>query len=150
LAVDTLAAFFVLNTQAPFSSDPAVRVRADQQLAEMDSFFTAHASARQKFVCSHVPLFVLDRNEPDGYFSIPSAYRKKILAIMDKHHVKNYLAGHFHMSGTVEGGGIEVFIQTALSFQRVAGSKRGYYVFTVTPGSVRRDFYPLVQTERGR
>ncbi len=143
LAVDTLAAIFVLNAQAPVSSDPAVRARADQQLAEMDSFFTAHASARQKFICSHGPLFVLDRNEPDAYFSIPNAYRKKILGIMDRHHVKNYLAGHFHMSAEIEGEGIKEFIQTALSFQRVAGSRRGYYVFTVTPGSVRRDFFPL-------
>jgi predicted MPP superfamily phosphohydrolase len=144
IAVDTLAAFFVLNSQASVSNDPAVLVRADQQLAEMDSFFTQHASARQKFVCSHVPLFIESRDETDAYFNIPTVYRKRILALMDKHGVKTYLAGHRHESGMARSGDITVFSQTALSFQLGTGNRRGYYIFTATPDTVLRDFFPLV------
>jgi 3',5'-cyclic AMP phosphodiesterase CpdA len=144
IAVDTLAAFFVLNSQAPVSSDPAVLVRAAQQLAEMDSFFTAHASARQKFVCSHIPLFIESRDERDSYFNIPAAYRKRIAALMDRYGVKTYLAGHRHENGMACSGGITVFSQTALSFQLSDGNQRGYYLFTVTPDTVLRAFFPLI------
>jgi 3',5'-cyclic AMP phosphodiesterase CpdA len=147
IAEDSLAAFFVLNSQAPISSDPATRARADQQLAEMDSFFTAHAPARQKFVCSHVPLFIQSRNEADAYFNIPTAYRNRIMKLMDKHGVKIYLAGHRHEDGVARSGGITVYAQTALSFQLGTANRRGYYVFTVTPDSVQRTFYPLVPGE---
>ena len=144
ITVDSLAAFFVLNSQASVSNDPAVLVRADQQLAEMDSFFSSHASARQKFVCSHIPLFVESSNEADSYFNISIAYRKRIVALMDKHGVKTYLAGHRHESGIGRSGGITVFSQTALSFQLGDGNQRGYYVFTVTADSVLRAFLPLI------
>jgi hypothetical protein len=142
--VDTLAAFFVLNTQAPVSSDPEVKARSELQLAEMDSFFTAHAAAPQKFACSHVPLFIQDRAEADAYFNIPSAYRKRIIEIMDRHGVKTYLAGHRHENGVAKSGGITVFAQTALSFQLGTEGRRGYSEFTVTRDSVERTFHPVV------
>lgn len=148
IAVDSLAALFVLNSQAPISNDPDARARADQQLAEMDSFFTAHAWARQKLVCSHIPLFIKTRNEADSYFNVPTVYRNRILALMDKHGVKYYLAGHRHESGVSESGGITVFSQTSLSFQLGTEHRRGYYVFTVTRDTVQRGFFPLVPPDR--
>lgn len=148
-AVDSLAAFFVLNTQAPISDDPTVLARADQQLAEMDTFFTEHASAPQKFVCSHVPLFIQAWNEADdAYFNITTAYRNRILAVMNKHGVKYYLAGHRHVDGVTSNGGITVYFNTALSFQLGTGNHRGYYVYTVTRGGVTRDFFPPVPDGR--
>ena len=147
LAFGGLAAFFVLNTQAPVSNDPAVFARADQQLAEMDSFFTVHGSARQKFVCSHVPIFVQTQEEADAYFNIPTAYRKRILALMHKHGVKTYLAGHRHENGVARSGGITVFSNTALSFQLGTDKRRGYNAFTVTPDTVMRQFVPLDAAE---
>jgi len=144
IAVDSLAAIFVLNSQAPVSNDPAVIAHAEQQLVEMDSFFAAHASARQKFVCSHVPVFIETGDEADSYFNMPIAYRARILALMDKHGVKTYLAGHRHESGMGRSGGITVLSQTALSFQLGDGNQRGYYVFTVTADTVLRAFLPLI------
>ncbi|RPH32723.1 hypothetical protein EHM92_08545, partial [bacterium] len=144
-AVDTLAAFFVLNTQAPVSDDPTVLARADLQLAEMDTFFTVHASAKQKFVCSHVPLFIVSRTEADdAYFNVATVYRNRILALMDKHGIKYYLAGHRHVNGVTTNGGITVYFNTALSFQLGTGNQRGYYVYTVTHDGVTRDFFPPV------
>jgi hypothetical protein len=140
----SIGAFFVLNTQAYSSTVPAVLARADSQLAEMDSFFTTHATVPKKFVCSHVPLFIDGQNEDStGYFSIGPTYRRRIIALMKKHHVQYYLAGHRHVSAAKTDDNITVYANTALSFQLGSGNQRGYYIYTVTSGSVSSDFYPL-------
>ncbi|MCX6132188.1 MAG: metallophosphoesterase [Ignavibacteriales bacterium] len=139
-----VGAFFVLNTQAHYSTSPAVVARADSQLAEMDSFFTANASVPNKFVCSHIPLFINAQNEDStGYFSIGPTYRKRVVALMSKHNAQYYLAGHRHVNAVKTDGSITVYANTALSFQLRTGNQRGYYIYTVTSGSVKRDFYPL-------
>jgi uncharacterized repeat protein (TIGR02543 family) len=139
-----VGAFFVLNTQAYGSTVPSVLARADSQLVEMDNFFTANASVLNKFVCSHVPLFINAANEDStGYFSIGPTYRKRIIALMNKHNARYYLAGHRHENDVKTDGNITVYTNTALSFQLGSGNQRGYYIYTVTANSVRRDFYPL-------
>jgi alkaline phosphatase D len=140
----SIGAFFVLNTQAYGSTVPTLLARADSQLVEMDSFFTANAAVPNKFVCSHVPLFIDGQNEDStGYFSIGPTYRKRIIALMGKHNARYYLAGHRHVNAAKTDGNITVYANTALSFQLGSGNQRGYYIYTVTSGSVRRDFYPL-------
>jgi 3',5'-cyclic AMP phosphodiesterase CpdA len=140
----SIGAFFVLNTQAYGSTVPSVHARADSQLVEMDNFFKANATVPNKFVCSHVPLFIDGQNEDStGYFSIGPTYRKRIIALMIKHNVKYYLAGHRHVSAAKTNGDITVYANTALSFQLGSGNQRGYYIYTVTSGTVRREFYPL-------
>ena len=139
-----IGAFFVLNTLANTSLDSAVRVRADSQLVEMDDFFTANASVPQKFICSHVPIFIDAQSEDStGYFSVGSPYRNRIITLMNKHNVRMYLAGHRHVNGVKTDGNITVNFNTAISFQLGIGNERGYYVYTLTANSVRRDFYPL-------
>ncbi|MGB2870165.1 MAG: metallophosphoesterase [Bacteroidota bacterium] len=141
----SVGAFFVLNTQAYISTDPTVVARADSQLTEMDAFFTANASMPNKFVCSHVPLFTQLQGEDSAYFNIGKTYRNRIITVMNKHNAKYYLAGHRHENAVVTDGGITVYANTALSFQLGSGNERGYYIYTVTANSVRRDFYPLAQ-----
>jgi len=139
-----VGAFFVLNTQAYGSTVPSVLARADSQLIEMDNFFTANAAVPNKFVCSHVPLFIDGQNEDStGYFSIGPTYRKRIIALMSRHNAQYYLAGHRHVNAVKTDGTITVYANTALSFQLGTGNQRGYYIYTVTSGSVKRDFYPL-------
>jgi len=140
----SIGAFFVLNTQAYSSTVLSVLARADSQLIEMDSFFTANAAVPNKFVCSHVPLFIDGQTEDStGYFSIGPTYRKRIIALMKKHNARYYLAGHRHVNAAKTDGNITVYANTALSFQLGSGNQRGYYLYTVTSGSVRREFCPL-------
>lgn len=142
----SLAAIYVLNTQAYHSTDPAVLIRADNQLIEMNSFFLANENISIKIVASHVPLFLKNQDEAyDGYFNIEPLYRKKIINIMDKHNVKYYLAGHQHINGSAYDKGIKVFFNTALSFQLGHGNERGYYIYTVTADTLIRNFYPLTK-----
>ena len=139
-----VGAFFVLNTQAPYSTDPAVKARADSQLVEMDAFFTANAAVPNKFVCSHVPLFITSQLEDSsGYFALGPWYRSRVIALMNKHNAHSYLAGHRHEHDQKTDGAITVYTNTALSFQLGTGNQRGYYIYTVTAGSLKRDFYPL-------
>ncbi|HEY6951288.1 MAG TPA: metallophosphoesterase, partial [Bacteroidota bacterium] len=77
-----VGAFFVLNSQAYTSTDPAVLARADSQLVEMDNFFTANEAIANKFVCSHAPLFISTQAEDSAYFNIGPAYRNRIIALM--------------------------------------------------------------------
>jgi len=140
----SIGAFFVLNTQAYSSTAPTVLAHADSQLVEMDRFFAIHATVPNKFVCSHVPLFIGGQNEDStGYFSVGPTYRRRIIALMNKHHVQYYLAGHRHVNDAKTDGTITVYANTALSFQLGSGNQRGYYIYTVTSRSVWRDFYPL-------
>jgi uncharacterized repeat protein (TIGR02543 family) len=144
LVKKNIGAFFVLNTQAYVSTDPSVLARADSQLVEMDSFFTTNASVPKKFVCSHVPLFIdAQLEDSTGYFSIGPSYRSRIIALMNKHNAQFYLAGHRHVNGVKTDGNITMYFNTALSFQLGSGNQRGYYIYTVTASSVKRDFYPL-------
>jgi alkaline phosphatase D len=139
-----VGAFFVLNTQAYGPAAAPVLARADSQLVEMDNFFTANGAIPNKFVCSHVPLFIERQNEDStGYFSIGPTYRKRIIALMNKHNVRYYLAGHRHVDAAKTDGTITVYANTALSFQLGSGNQRGYYIYTVTSGAVKREFYPL-------
>lgn len=138
-----VGAFFVLNTQAYISTDPAVSARADSQLVDMDAFFAQNASVPNKFVCSHVPLFEQKQLEDSAYFNIGKSYRARIIALMNKHKTKYYLAGHRHENAVVNDNDITVYTNTALSFQLGSGNQRGYYIYTVTATSVKRDFYPL-------
>ncbi len=139
-----IGAFFVLNTQAYASTDPVVIARADSQLVEMDKFFTDNASIPKKFVCSHVPIFI-DAQAEDStrYFTVGPTYRSRIIALMKKHNVTTYLAGHRHVNGVSTDGGITVYFNTAISFQLGSGHERGYYVYEVTANSLKREFYPL-------
>lgn len=138
-----LAAFYALNTQAYIANDPLVKVRSENQLAEMDSFFTANKDFPVKIVTAHVPVFEKTQNEDSTYFDIGPVYRKKVLDVMNKHNVRYYVAGHQHVNGQAMDKGILVYFNTALSFQLGSGNTRGYYVYTVTKDTVLRSFYPL-------
>jgi predicted MPP superfamily phosphohydrolase len=138
-----LAAFYVLNTQAYIADDPLAKARSMNQLAEMDSFFTANKDFPIKIVTAHVPVFEARQNEDSLYFNIGPSYRSKVLDLMNRHNVKYYVAGHQHVNGQAMDKGILVYFNTALSFQLGSGNTRGYYVYTVTKDTVLRSFYPL-------
>jgi predicted MPP superfamily phosphohydrolase len=137
------AAFFVLNTLAQTSSDPLVRWRFEDQLYEMDTFFAANSNVPVKVVCGHVPLFVDSSDEADAYFNIEKPYREKIITLMEKHGVHNYLAGHCHIDKVATKGDMTVYINTSLSFQLGTGNRRGFYIFSVAQDELRREFHAL-------
>lgn len=137
------AAFFVINSQSYASKDPIVQKRAEDQLVEMDAFFTKYKNVPNKFVCAHAPIFIKSSNEADDYFNIKSAYRKKIIDVMKKHQVKYYLCGHRHgnhEAADPDGSGITVLTQTALSWGIGKGQTTGYCIFTVSPKGLKKEY----------
>lgn len=139
------AAFFVLNTFAYQSKEGEVLKRSEEQLKEMDKFFTDNSYARCKTVCGHAPLFIMTEDEKDEYFNIQKEYREKIIEIMKKHKAVYYLCGHRHGEHKVEAeSGITIYTQGALSWAIGEGQKTGYSIFTFVPGEgLKKEFYEV-------
>ncbi len=140
------AAFFVLNTFTYASKDSSLLKESENQLKEMDEFFTQNKNVPHKFVCGHAPLFINSSGEGKDYFNIREDYRKKIIDVMQKHQVKYYLCGHRHGNHLVtdpDGTGITVYTQGAMSWAIGKGQQIGYTIFTLSPDGLKKDFYPM-------
>lgn len=139
------AAFFVINAFAGNTTAPEQARRADQQLAEMETFFSAHPSAPAKIVCGHAPPFVARADEPDEYFNMKQPYRRRLLAAMQRSGAHYYLSGHRHLDAVTSDSatGITVFTQTSLAFQIGKGGRSGHYIFTLEGPVLTRRFHPL-------
>jgi DNA repair exonuclease SbcCD nuclease subunit len=133
-------AFFILNTFACDSKDTDVLRRADDQLLAMDRFFAANRGVAHKFVCGHAPLFTKSAGEPKEYFNITPAYRAPVMDAMRRNGVSEYLSAHRHGDYEVTDGGVTVRTQAATSFFVGKPAPLGYYVFTLSPDSVKREF----------
>jgi predicted MPP superfamily phosphohydrolase len=142
------AAFFIINTFACDSKDTDVLRRADDQLRAMEEFFAANRGASHKFVCGHAPLFVKTPDEPKEYFNIAPAYRARIVEAMRRSGVREYLAAHRHGDYEVEAGGMTVRTQAATSFFVGKPAPLGYYVFTLSPTGMQREFVAVQEAER--
>jgi DNA repair exonuclease SbcCD nuclease subunit len=142
------AAFFIINTFACDSKETDVLRRADDQLREMDAFFAANRGAAHKLVCGHAPLFTKVPDEPKQYFNIAPAYRARIMDAMRKNGVREYLAAHRHGDYEVEADGITVRTQAATSFLVGEPAPLGYYVFTLSPDGMKREFVAVQEAEK--
>lgn len=56
----------------------------------------ASEKGRQIFVVGHYPLFCSRPDEPDEYMNLPSAKRRELLILYDRHNVAAVLHGHTH------------------------------------------------------
>lgn len=139
-------AFFVIDTFACGSTDPAFAAIADGQLREMDDFFALHAAWPHKIVCGHAPLFIQSAGEANEYFNIPIDYRSRVIDVMKRHGVSVYLSGHRHGDHTTHDpiSGITVLTQGSLAFAIGKGQKLGFSLITVGPDGVSKEFIPVV------
>jgi len=69
----------------------AMDVWLDQQLAEEDQ-----AAPRRLLVFSHVPPFLFDPDEGDGYFNLDTPLRRRLLAKLAARGAVAWFCGHFH------------------------------------------------------
>ena len=140
------AAFFVLNTFAYNSKDSTELLRADDQLKEMDSFFSKHKDFPYKIVCGHAPIFIKSSNEADEYFNIKKSYRTRIIQLMQKYGIKYYLCGHRHgnhIATDTARTGITVYTQTSLAWPIGKGQQAGYSIFSISSQGLQKQFIPI-------
>ena len=68
----------------------------------------AKAKGRPVVVVAHYPLFLTDPDEKEGYYNIPVAKRKELLALCEKNGVVAFLAGHTHKLIIKDYNGIQM------------------------------------------
>jgi 3',5'-cyclic AMP phosphodiesterase CpdA len=64
-------------------------------------------------VFQHIPFFVHTEDEPDSYWNIPTAARRRYLDLLRQFHVKYVFAGHLHYPTYAEGDDLQVFVTGA-------------------------------------
>lgn len=99
----------VVNSQLWKDSSDASdsRVAHDEWLKrELESA----SEAEHILVFAHVPLFIFEPDEPDGYFNVDMVTRREVLELLAAHGVRTVFCGHYHRNagGKFTGSGGQV------------------------------------------
>jgi 3',5'-cyclic AMP phosphodiesterase CpdA len=87
-------------------------------------------SNQQIVVFQHIPYFVQNPDEADGYFNIPQPARRRYLDMLEKAGVKYVFAGHTHKS-SIGMDGLLTEIVTGAVGMPLGGSFSGFRIVTV-------------------
>lgn len=116
--------------------DPAAAQQQETWLEK--TLATAKSNPKQQTVIfQHIPYFVKNPNEADGYFNIPSATRHKYLDLLEGAGVRYIFSGHTHKSA-IGSDGLLTEIVTGAVGMPLGGSLSGFRIVTVEG----RKFYP--------
>ena len=86
--------FVCVNTQLWFSPVADESEKQDRWLRSV--FKDARENEENIYVVGHHPLFLVDPDEEDGYYNIPTAKRTELLKLFSTHEVRAFLSGHTH------------------------------------------------------
>ena len=85
---------------------------------------------RQIVVFQHIPYFIKDPNEVEGYFNIPQPARRKYLDLLENAGVKHVFAGHYHRNAFGVDGPLTEVVTGAVGMP-LGGSFSGFRLVTV-------------------
>ncbi|EGD80016.1 CSTP1 protein [Salpingoeca rosetta] len=68
----------------------------------------------QKIVFGHIPPFLFEEDEPDGYFNIAPEMRARLLGIAKKAGVRLWMSGHYHRNAVGRAGELEAVTTSAV------------------------------------
>jgi predicted phosphodiesterase len=94
------------------------------------------------FVFLHHSLFLKQDNEPDEYFNIPLAVRKKYLDLFKANGVHYVFAGHYHRNAFAENADLKM-ITTGPVGMPLGKDSSGFRIITVNGSNVNYPYYPL-------
>ncbi len=86
--------------------------------------------AQQVVVFQHIPFFIKDANEADGYFNIPQGTRREYLDILENSGVRYVFAGHYHRNAGGTDGPLTEVVTGAVGMP-LGGSVSGFRSVTV-------------------
>ncbi len=134
-------AVFVLNS-ALIAGPENVPEEAARQEAWLESELAkARAGgARRLIVFQHHPLFLKDPGEPDQYFNVPLAARRRFLALFHKYGVSHVFAGHYHRNALARDGDLEM-VTTGPVGKPLGAERSGIRVITVTETGLEHKYY---------
>ena len=97
---------------------------------------------KEKFVIGHIPLYVEDPGEEEGYFSIAPEKRKEILQLFTENKVRAYLSGHTHKLVINQYKDIQL-VSVETTSKNFDKRPFGYRVWTVSEDGAKHVFVPL-------
>jgi 3',5'-cyclic AMP phosphodiesterase CpdA len=105
---------------------------AKQQEEWLDkTLASAKSNPKQQIVIfQHIPYFVKNSSEADGYFNIPPPARRKYLDLLEQAGVKYVFAGHTHKSAIGTDGPLTEIVTGAVGMP-LGGSLSGFRIVTV-------------------
>lgn len=81
---------------------------AAQQQKWLESQLAKASGAASVIVFQHIPYFVKQADEPDGYFNIPTATRTGYLELLKRSGVRYVFAGHLHRNSSGDSGALHM------------------------------------------
>lgn len=92
---------------------------------------SAKSNPKQQIVVfQHIPYFIKDPSEADGYFNIPLPARRKYLDMLEQAGVRYVFAGHTHKSAIGIDGSLTEIVTGAVGMP-LGGSFSGFRIVTV-------------------
>jgi serine/threonine-protein phosphatase CPPED1 len=97
---------------------------------------------RQVVVFQHIPFFIKDPNEPDEYFNIPQATRRRYLDLLEQSGVGYVFAGHYHRNAGGTDGPLTEVVTGAVGMP-LGGSLSGFRSVTVRGSKLESTWFCL-------
>ncbi|XP_055507823.1 serine/threonine-protein phosphatase CPPED1 [Leucoraja erinacea] len=135
--------FLVLNSQFfhDASSCPELKQAHDQwlnaQLAAAECKKSKHV-----IVFQHIPLFLQDPDEENGYFNLEKSLRRDLLQRFQKAGVNAVFSGHYHQNAGGRFNDLDMVVTSAIGCQ-LGQDKHGVRVVAVTEEHIHHKYISL-------
>lgn len=93
-------------------------------------------------VFQHIPFFLQEPGEKDGYFNIPLERRMKYLQLLNEYGVKYIFAGHLHKNSIGRYKGIEM-VTTGPVGKPLGKDSSGFRIIMVYKNKIHHQYYAL-------
>lgn len=136
---------FAIVLNSSLFKDPTL---VEEEAAKQDQWLlkTLKEAKEKKFtnivVFQHIPFFLTDPNEKDGYFNIPLQRRMKYLDLLNKYGVKFIFAGHLHKNAIGRYKGLEM-VTTGPVGKPLGNDPSGFRIVTVNKNKIEHRYYRL-------
>ena len=133
----------VLNSS--LFKDPTL---VEDEAAKQDQWLqrTLKGAKEKKFtnivVFQHIPFFLTEPNEKDGYSNIPLERRKVYLKLFQKYGIKYIFAGHLHKNAIGRDGDLEI-ISTGPVGKPLGKDPSGFRIVKVNGSKISSEYYSL-------
>lgn len=133
----------VLNSM--YLKDP--QLVPEQAKAQEDWLVKTLAEAKKHrytniLVFLHHPLFLSEPDEPDQYFNVPLAARKKYLALFKASGIQFVFAGHYHRNAFGKDEGLQM-VTTGPVGKPLGKDSSGFRIITVKGNTISYPYYSL-------
>lgn len=133
----------VLNSSLVFDSS-----KAPAEAAKQDAWLHSTLKGTKKLknknivVFEHIPWFINQPNEKNGYFNIPIEKRKAYIELLKKYGVKYVFAGHLHKNAIGTDGNLTI-VTTGPIGKPLGKDSSGFRIVTINGDKFSYPYYSL-------